>query len=653
MEKENYLLYENKIIELLKQLCPDFNEYIFKAFDLYKGSLLGKYNVYYKKGVNNTRGLVTGVENIKEYHLDKFPYNFETENQINGKIELGWSGQILIDLLNYLISIKNLEYENTPRVNSKEDWVLVLNKELELEKNNKKTFLPYLRYLLNEPNYSKQAELIAKQFHEKVSVINSRLRSFGKRIVALTGIEEQKRTNNTDLRYWNIPFKGKYLPNGYFEYTLREELIEALNEVDIEEPVFNEENIFEKTFLNMKSDETDFNKMLKQINEIVINGEKVRKEFISKFNLDFIKNEMILDDYVTGSGNKESFCNYLESRLKSYGGIQGSPAIKFGIYKEKETQNVRVSKIWIDEDNNIDKAFIDIKKEILSLLEYGKNKDYEKIEHSKLSPMFKGKILAMYYPENYLCIFKEEHVDKFISALKITYDPSVIKTIEQKKKLLKEYQENHYFFKNYSSYFFVLFLYQPIFKELILGLKNQNKEINHKEIELVNWKYLESILPSSKAKSTKRKADYIKAAVDKQRVGEYGEMAILRYEKDRLNNIGRADLSLKVKKVSGTDGDDSLGYDIHSYDIIDGEVIDLYIEVKSTVKSHPVLEFYLTSNEYEKYLSNENHKIYYLFDIYNSPKLHIVDRKQLVEKYLQTVLYKVKIRVEDLSIQES
>lgn len=546
----------------------------------------------------------------------------------------------------------DLTFENNKRIENKEDWIKILNNELELEKKGVQTFLPYLRYLQNESNYTKQAELIAKVFHQKVSVLNSRIRSFGKRIINLLQIEEQTRTYNNNNRYWNIPFKGKYLPNGYFEYTLREELVEALNEIDIENIVVEENNIFEKTFLSMKSSETDFNKIVKELSDVVINGEKLRKEFVNKFTVDFIKNKMTIDDYVTGSGNKESFCNYLESRLKSYGGIQGSTAIKFGIYKEKETQNLKVSKIWIDEGETVQEAFNKIKTAIIDLLEYGKNKDFVNIEKSKLSPMFKGKILSMYYPESYLCVFNEEHVDKFISALRITYDPSIVKTIEQKKELLKDYQNKHYFFKNYSSYFFMVFLYQPIFKEIILGLSNHNKEINHKEIELVNWKYIESILPSKKAKTTKRKADYIKAAVNKQNVGEYGENAILRFEKDRLKKMGREDLSLMVKKVSGIDGDDSLGYDIQSFDVIDGKVIDLNIEVKSTVNAHPILEFYLTANEYEKYLSNENHKIYYLFDIYGTPKLHIVDRKQLVKNYLQTVLYKVKIRVEDLTLED-
>lgn len=97
---------EEEILRLLAELCPDFSEYRFLEADRYKGSLFGKYNVYYKKGKNGLSGMVTGIRNEKKYGMNKFEKNFETVGNFDGsQVEYGWSGQNLLDLLKYLKSV--------------------------------------------------------------------------------------------------------------------------------------------------------------------------------------------------------------------------------------------------------------------------------------------------------------------------------------------------------------------------------------------------------------------------------------------------------------------------------------------------------------------------------------------------------------------
>ena len=89
-----------EILELLRKLCPDFAPYNYlKDIDLYKGSLLGGSNVYFKNGINRTKGMVTTKSNIKLYDLNRYPYNFQTISNHNDKSELGWSGSVLLTLL--------------------------------------------------------------------------------------------------------------------------------------------------------------------------------------------------------------------------------------------------------------------------------------------------------------------------------------------------------------------------------------------------------------------------------------------------------------------------------------------------------------------------------------------------------------------------
>ena len=100
---------EMKILTLMQELCPDFAVYNFlKKYDLYKGSLFGGTNIYYKVGENNLRGMVTTKRNIRLYGLEKFTYNFQTCSDRKGTYQNGWSGETLLQLLIYL---KNLNIE--------------------------------------------------------------------------------------------------------------------------------------------------------------------------------------------------------------------------------------------------------------------------------------------------------------------------------------------------------------------------------------------------------------------------------------------------------------------------------------------------------------------------------------------------------------
>ena len=95
-----------KIVDLLRDLCPDFVPYNYLKCDLYKGALWGGTNVYFKRGTNGDFGMVTTKTNIRLYNLGRFPFNFQSEGNRNGKSEQGWSGEVLLDLVKHLHSLK-------------------------------------------------------------------------------------------------------------------------------------------------------------------------------------------------------------------------------------------------------------------------------------------------------------------------------------------------------------------------------------------------------------------------------------------------------------------------------------------------------------------------------------------------------------------
>ena len=75
-----------------------------------------------------------------------------------------------------------------------------------------------------------------------------------------------------------------------------------------------------------------------------------------------------------------------------------------------------------------------------------------------------------------------------------------------------------------------------------------------------------------------------------------------------------------------------------------------HIEVKTTSgNSDKILDFYLTDNELQKMKLDSNYYIYYLFDIKNKPKLHIINKEALLnheKDYLMPVAYKIMIDVQ-------
>ena len=78
----------------------------FLKCDLYKGSLFGGTNIYFKKGENDKLGMVSSKRNIKLYKLDEYPYNFKSYAVGKDSIEYGWTGAVLLSMLKKLLSYK-------------------------------------------------------------------------------------------------------------------------------------------------------------------------------------------------------------------------------------------------------------------------------------------------------------------------------------------------------------------------------------------------------------------------------------------------------------------------------------------------------------------------------------------------------------------
>ncbi|SHH91634.1 hypothetical protein [Clostridium grantii] len=185
--------------------------------------------------------------------------------------------------------------------------------------------------------------------------------------------------------------------------------------------------------------------------------EALRVKFVEDYKIQNIIN-MKKEDYVVGLGRKDTFCYRIENELQGLGNIHGATSAKFGLYYGKSGEDTeekyRNTKKYGEDPQQ---AFEKIKEEIVMLLIAGQNKDLNAIRSSALPPLFRGKILSIYFPEDYLCIFADDHLEYFMMKLGIDMN-SEEDTIDKQCKLL-QWKASRHEIKDWNTHLFSNFLY--------------------------------------------------------------------------------------------------------------------------------------------------------------------------------------------------
>lgn len=357
--------------------------------------------------------------------------------------------------------------------------------------------------------------------------------------------------------------------------------------------------------------------------------EQTRRKFVNQFSLSRIR-KMTKEEYVVGKRinddtDRNTFCYWVERRTAALGKIQGAPSIKFGIFMCPRTKKYRTLKKF---KGDIDTAFSFYKKEIIKLIQAAKNKNLDAIEKIQLSPMFKGKILFLYYPRKFVNIFSERHVDHFLRKAGLLGGTTILDLV-RKRDILLNWKNNDPLMIDWSVFEFTHFLYNwiggPTQKDKI-PREIQAYSVEYPDPKIVKADTIpleidtsyESVDITTKG-TPQKKSDYDKKEAIRKRLGDRGELIVLEEEKQILREGNLPDLAKMVELVS--EKDDSAGYDILSYELRDGK--KKYIEVKSTTgtTSDPIV-INLTSNEYQKGKELENYYIYVVFEVNtNCPKI--------------------------------
>ena len=186
----------------------------------------------------------------------------------------------------------------------------------------------------------------------------------------------------------------------------------------------------------------------------------VRDKFVAYFNEDFIR-QMKVDDYCIGKGIKDwrVFSYAIERTFHDLGSIVGATSYKFGIFYSPGDKGYKWVKRFGDTKT---KAFNQVKRSILDLLKYGEKGDIDGIAGNMLSSMVKGKILSLYYPEKYLNIFSDAHLDAYLIKLGLDSEELLVSKPVYKRQRLVEFKNNDPIMREWEMDKFSDFLYNKL-----------------------------------------------------------------------------------------------------------------------------------------------------------------------------------------------
>lgn len=150
-------------------------------------------------------------------------------------------------------------------------------------------------------------------------------------------------------------------------------------------------------------------------NPNIIESKKLYESFLIEFPLERLKN-LAIEEY-TNLNKSDSFCYWVETKLRKLGSIQGSTSYKFGIYefnkKPREDSGYSHDKkyAWCSKYGSDSKsAYESILSNLVKIAECAQVGDFEAVDSIDMSNMFKWKIAFLYSDYKLLNVFSEDGI---------------------------------------------------------------------------------------------------------------------------------------------------------------------------------------------------------------------------------------------------
>lgn len=139
---------------------------------------------------------------------------------------------------------------------------------------------------------------------------------------------------------------------------------------------------------------------------------EILDQFLNRWTIENVNN-MTLQQYV-GIGNKDTFCQWVETKTRMLGSIKGLTSIKFGIYERNDSN--KKPKNYKNDDkyswlqaygDNRNVAFEDAKKDIIKIINLSEIGRFDLIDNIQLPDLFKWKVAFLYSNERLIPIYKK------------------------------------------------------------------------------------------------------------------------------------------------------------------------------------------------------------------------------------------------------
>jgi 5-methylcytosine-specific restriction endonuclease McrBC GTP-binding regulatory subunit McrB len=150
-------------------------------------------------------------------------------------------------------------------------------------------------------------------------------------------------------------------------------------------------------------------------NPNIIESKKLYESFLNEFPLVRLNN-LTIEEY-TNLNKSDSFCYWVETKLRKLGSIQGSTSYKFGIYefnkKPREDSGYSHDEkyAWCSKYGSDSKsAYESILSNLVKIAECAQVGDFEAVDSIDMSNMFKWKIAFLYSDYKLLNVFSEDGI---------------------------------------------------------------------------------------------------------------------------------------------------------------------------------------------------------------------------------------------------
>lgn len=189
-------------------------------------------------------------------------------------------------------------------------------------------------------------------------------------------------------------------------------------------------------------------------NPNIIESKKLYESFLIEFPLERLKN-LAVEEY-TNLNKSDSFCYWVETKLRELGSIQGSTSYKFGMYefnkepREGSGYSHDEKYAWLSKYGSDSKsAYETILSNLVKIAECAQVGDFEAIDSIDMSNMFKWKIAFLYSDYKLLNVFSEDSI-RYLSKKIGMMDSEKAKFSQMYKYLLEQKGEEEDVFE-YSA----------------------------------------------------------------------------------------------------------------------------------------------------------------------------------------------------------